>query len=46
MFYYKKTTSTTTTGTTFTYTKDVKPIIDENCGTKCHSAEKKQTALI
>ncbi len=44
-FTTKKTTSTTTTGTTFTYTKDVKPIIDENCGTKCHSAEKKADGI-
>ena len=31
----KKTTASTAS---ITYTKDVKPIIDEHCGTKCHAA--------
>ncbi|HET8963816.1 MAG TPA: hypothetical protein VFM99_07960 [Chitinophagales bacterium] len=40
-----KKTTTTTTGTVYTYTNDVKLIIDENCGTKCHSAEKKADGI-
>ncbi len=37
----KKATSSTTTPAALTYSKDVKPIIDAYCGTKCHSAAKK-----
>lgn len=33
-----KNTTTTTNG--ITYTKDIKPIIDAQCGMKCHNAEK------
>jgi len=29
-----------TTTAAITYTKDVKPIIDEQCGNKCHNAER------
>lgn len=31
-------TTKTTTTTSYTYTKDVKAIIDANCATSCHSA--------
>lgn len=37
----KSATKTTTETKTITYTTDVRPIVDEYCGTKCHSAEKK-----
>ncbi len=30
----------TTTTSAITYTKDIKPIIDEQCGMKCHNAER------
>lgn len=34
----KKTTTTTTPA--ITYTKDIKPIIDAQCGMKCHNADR------
>lgn len=37
----KSATKTTTEVKTITYNADVKPIVDEYCGTKCHSASKK-----
>lgn len=40
----KKATTTEATSA-LTYTKDVKPIIDEYCGTKCHSATKKASGI-